>query len=548
MQKSDSSVTCNAGTAGSIRYNSGTFQACDGSNWANIATGTVGTTYTANQYGVALSSATNATLTILAPNASTSLPLVSGGTSANPSWVALTAAGGGTGVTSVTTSPTASSFAGWDASANMSADSFIDGFRSTATAAGTTTLVVGDVKYQEFTGSTTQTVKLPVVTTMVNGQEFIITNLSSGVVTLQSSGANTLQAMAANTSLRATVHDTTGGTGTASWTWVYLPWLATPGLTLNQITGASGAVTWTNGANAITATANTIGSADAIGLSTSHTTFTGSLFKGTASGNNSGSTGAIFSAVSTGASNVATGLDVASASTGAANGVNINMTGATGANLALNITTASTGASMAVSNTNANFSANMFTLTSPNNADGNADGQMAFGKSITANHSVGIGWIDDATTNNRYMGISINGVGYGIKMFANKAIQFSALASCVGIQSDSSGNLSCTSDERLKDIQGKFTPGLNALAGIKPITYKWNKAYWSIHGGQPSDKKVQNEVYTGFSAQNVKEVLPEGVKIGPDGYYNFQDRVVVAALVNAVNELSAKVKALEAKK
>ena len=43
-------------------------------------------TYTANQYGVALSSATNATLTILAPDASTTKVLTSGGVSANPTW------------------------------------------------------------------------------------------------------------------------------------------------------------------------------------------------------------------------------------------------------------------------------------------------------------------------------------------------------------------------------------------------------------------------------------------------------------------------------
>lgn len=457
---------------------------------------------------------------------------------------------GGTAVSSVTTAPTASSFAGWDSSSNLSADSFIDGFRSVVTAAGTTTLVVGDVKYQEFTGSTTQTVVLPVVTTMVNGQEFIITNLSSGVITVQSSGANAIQAMAANSRIRATVHDTTGGTGIASWTWVYIPWLATPGLTLDLISGAAGAVTWTNGANAITATANTIGSADAIGLSTSHTSFTGSLFKGTSSGSNSGSTGSIFSAVSTGTANKAAGMTITSASTdAAARGLSITMSGTTGGYTGLAVSTASTtGAGFTVTNTDTNSNPALFSLMSPNNADGNSDGTFLIGKSATTNHAAGFGWVDNATTNSRYLGISINGVGYAFKMFANLAIQLPALVNCVGIQSDGSGNLSCTSDERLKDIQGKFTSGLSAIAGLKPISYKWNKTYWERHGGQPSDKKVQNEIYTGFSAQNVKETLPEGVKVGPDGYYNFQDRVVVAALVNAVNELSAKVKALEAKK
>lgn len=127
---------------------------------------------------------------------------------------------GGTGVTSVTTSPTASAFAGWDANKNLSANNHINGYATTATAAGTTTLVVGDAGIQYFTGSTTQTVKLPVTSTLVLGQVYSISNLSSGVVTVQSSGSNTLQAMAANTMLVATVISTSG-TGTASWNWSY---------------------------------------------------------------------------------------------------------------------------------------------------------------------------------------------------------------------------------------------------------------------------------------------------------------------------------------
>lgn len=81
----------------------------DGSG--NFAAGTItaaltgtasgNTTYTPNQYGVVLSGAANA-MSVLAPNASTAFPLVSGGASANPSWALLTVAGGGTGASSLT--------------------------------------------------------------------------------------------------------------------------------------------------------------------------------------------------------------------------------------------------------------------------------------------------------------------------------------------------------------------------------------------------------------------------------------------------------------
>ncbi len=123
---------------------------------------------------------------------------------------------GGTGVTSVTTSPTASMWAGWDANKNLSANNFIAGYATTVTAAATTTLTVSSAYSQFFTGSTTQTVKLPVTSTLVNGQSFFIVNNSSGNVTVESSGSNSIQVMAANTTLLVTCISTSGTTA-ASW-------------------------------------------------------------------------------------------------------------------------------------------------------------------------------------------------------------------------------------------------------------------------------------------------------------------------------------------
>lgn len=97
------------------------------------------------------------------------------------------------------------------------------GFATTATAAGTTTLVVTDKQVQEFTGTTTQTVVLPVVSTLPQiGYWFRIVNNSTGVVTVQSSGANTIQAMAAGTSCIFTAN-ALSGTGASVWTAGYYP-------------------------------------------------------------------------------------------------------------------------------------------------------------------------------------------------------------------------------------------------------------------------------------------------------------------------------------
>lgn len=115
-----------------------------------------------------------------------------------------------------TSTPTASIFAGWDANTNLSANSFIPGYSTTATAATTTTLTVSSSKLQYFTGVTTQTVTMPVTSTLVNGQSFIINNMSTGAVTVKSSGANTIYVMPANSQTEFTCINT-GVTTAAGW-------------------------------------------------------------------------------------------------------------------------------------------------------------------------------------------------------------------------------------------------------------------------------------------------------------------------------------------
>lgn len=96
------------------------------------------------------------------------------------------------------------------------ANSFINGYTTTPTAAGTTTLTVASTQQQYFTGTTTQTALLPVVSTLVLGQSFSFTNLSTGVVTVQSSGANVVLAQGAGVTAVYTCILITGTTA-ASW-------------------------------------------------------------------------------------------------------------------------------------------------------------------------------------------------------------------------------------------------------------------------------------------------------------------------------------------
>ncbi len=125
--------------------------------------------------------------------------------------------------TGVSQTGTASTLVQRDASVNMVANNSALAYATTATAAGTTTLTVASARHQYFTGSTTQTVVLPVVSTLPQtGFTFNIYNNSTGIVTIQSSGANSIQAMAAGSSLEIKAILLTGTTG-SSWAYNYYP-------------------------------------------------------------------------------------------------------------------------------------------------------------------------------------------------------------------------------------------------------------------------------------------------------------------------------------
>ena len=114
---------------------------------------------------------------------------------------ALPITSGGTGVASVTTAPTATAFAGWNANKNLSANNFIPGYATTVTAAATTELTVASAQEQYFTGTTTQIALLPVTSTLVLGFPLWLYNNSTGNVTVNASDGSLIQLMTPNTVL-----------------------------------------------------------------------------------------------------------------------------------------------------------------------------------------------------------------------------------------------------------------------------------------------------------------------------------------------------------
>ena len=103
------------------------------------------------------------------------------------------------------------------------------------------------------------------------------------------------------------------------------------------------------------------------------------------------------------------------------------------------------------------------------------------------------------------------------------------------LQTDANGNLSVSSDERLKDVEGSYDAGLDEVLGLEPILYRWNK----------KSGLETASVYAGFSAQNVRDFLPAAVGEDSRGYLTLSDRGILAAVVNSIKEIWTKVTGIE---
>jgi len=118
------------------------------------------------------------------------------------------------------------------------------------------------------------------------------------------------------------------------------------------------------------------------------------------------------------------------------------------------------------------------------------------------------------------------------------AIAVGTIATIEGIVTTFTG----VSDERLKN-HAPYTGGLEEILGITPIRFTYNEL------GQKFGGWDKEHVYVGFSAQNVQKSIPEAIQgtEGPEEWLSFDDRPVIAALVNAVKELTKRIKSLESK-
>jgi hypothetical protein len=115
------------------------------------------------------------------------------------------------------------------------------GYTTTATAGGTTTFTAASNYQQFFTGTLTQTIVLPVTSTLALGMSYSIENNSTGTLTVQSSGANTISTIPAGVTTLFTCILITGTTA-ASWDYDHIGFATITGTGANVL-GTSPTIT-----------------------------------------------------------------------------------------------------------------------------------------------------------------------------------------------------------------------------------------------------------------------------------------------------------------
>ena len=91
------------------------------------------------------------------------------------------------------------------------------------------------------------------------------------------------------------------------------------------------------------------------------------------------------------------------------------------------------------------------------------------------------------------------------------------------------------SDERLKNIKGRFTPGLSAVMRLQPVLYRYKT-------DNKMGLKADGE-YVGFSAQAVEKVIPEAVTKNNQGYRMVNNDPIMWTMLNAIKEQEGQIEA-----
>jgi Chaperone of endosialidase len=95
------------------------------------------------------------------------------------------------------------------------------------------------------------------------------------------------------------------------------------------------------------------------------------------------------------------------------------------------------------------------------------------------------------------------------------------------------GSWATFSDERLKNINGRYTRGLADLLLLNPIVFQYKQG--NALGLRSAGETV------GFSAQEVQKIIPEAVNTSESGYLQINNDPILWTMLNAVKEQNAQI-------
>jgi hypothetical protein len=93
------------------------------------------------------------------------------------------------------------------------------------------------------------------------------------------------------------------------------------------------------------------------------------------------------------------------------------------------------------------------------------------------------------------------------------------------------------SDERLKNIKGRFSSGLKAVMQLQPLRYEYKKDNVL---GLPSEAEQ-----VGFGAQALQRVIPEAVTRNANGYLQVNNDPILWTMLNAIKEQQKQIEQLK---
>jgi hypothetical protein len=100
------------------------------------------------------------------------------------------------------------------------------------------------------------------------------------------------------------------------------------------------------------------------------------------------------------------------------------------------------------------------------------------------------------------------------------------------------GSWAVFSDERLKNVKGRFNSGVKALMQLQPLRYEYKR---DNALGLKSDA-----VHVGFGAQAVQRVIPEAVTTNENGYLQVNNDPIIWTMLNAIKEQQKEIEQLKA--